>query len=728
MKFLFLPLLLCFTFIQAQTPKYNLDFEKVNKQEELPEGWIRWGNYTISANSETTYSGEYSAEIFSEDGNSFGSIAYKIPANYEGNYLQLEGYMKTENVEGSAGLLIRVDDIGGKTLAFKNMSMEKIEGTVDWKKYKVLVSFSGQAKTIYVGGILQGKGKAWFDDFTLKVGRKDIQTLKEKLPEYKPADLDSSFTDNSNFKIESLTNLQNKNLYKLGKVWGFLKYHHPEIAKGNFNWDYELFKILPEINSEKFDSVLVECIESLGAVAGGEKEMPDPKDFDYSVDLKWLEDEHFISPELSEELKKILTSNSEKDHYYIGFQRGVRNPDFKNEKAYTDMSYDDTGMKLLALFKYWNMIEYFFPYKNLIDKEWDEVLKEYIPKIVESSTEKEYKLDMLQLIGEISDTHANIWNNPEVLNDFFGRRIVPIKIRFIEEKPVVEFSEDSISNTIKKGDVISAINGKPVAEIIKENLDYYPASNYPTKLRDMARKLLRTNADSLKITSQNESGTYTETIQTQENWQVPVEEVSSHKMLKDDIGYIYPQSLRTDEINDIMKDYMDTEGIVLDLRCYPSDFIVFKMGNYIIPKPTKFAKFTNTSLENPGFYQFRNGLKNGNRLKRNYDGKIIILINENTQSQAEYTAMALRVAPRATVVGSTTAGADGNVSRIILPGDISTMISGIGVYYPDGTETQRVGIVPDIELEPTIKGFRNGEDELLNKAIQLIESDNSLAK
>jgi C-terminal processing protease CtpA/Prc len=52
------------------------------------------------------------------------------------------------------------------------------------------------------------------------------------------------------------------------------------------------------------------------------------------------------------------------------------------------------------------------------------------------------------------------------------------------------------------------------------------------------------------------------------------------------------------------------------------------------------------------------------------------------------------------------------------------MISGIGVYYPDGTETQRVGIVPDIEIRPTIGGIRNGKDELLEKAIELINLQN----
>ena len=83
--------------------------------------------------------------------------------------------------------------------------------------------------------------------------------------------------------------------------------------------------------------------------------------------------------------------------------------------------------------------------------------------------------------------------------------------------------------------------------------------------------------------------------------------------------------------------------------------------------------------------------------------------------------MALRAVPGAKVVGSTTAGADGNVSTIILPGNRSTGISGLGVYYPDGRETQRIGIVPDVVVTPTIEGVREGRDEVLERAVQLIE-------
>ena len=58
----------------------------------------------------------------------------------------------------------------------------------------------------------------------------------------------------------------------------------------------------------------------------------------------------------------------------------------------------------------------------------------------------------------------------------------------------------------------------------------------------------------------------------------------------------------------------------------------------------------------------------------------------------------------------------------MLPGNISTWISGLGIYYPDGRETQRVGIVPDVVTELAIAGIRAGRDEVLEEAVQLIEA------
>jgi C-terminal processing protease CtpA/Prc len=149
---------------------------------------------------------------------------------------------------------------------------------------------------------------------------------------------------------------------------------------------------------------------------------------------------------------------------------------------------------------------------------------------------------------------------------------------------------------------------------------------------------------------------------------------------------------------------------------------VFNLTRYLLDKPAAFAKFSLPEPGQPGLFTWSKPLQVPASRTTPYRGKVIILVNETTQSSAEYHAMALRATPCAMVVGSTTAGADGNVSQFYLPGGLSTMISGIGVYYPDGRETQRVGIVPDVEVCPTIPGIKAGRDEVLERAIQLIEA------
>ncbi|WP_197492243.1 S41 family peptidase [Arachidicoccus ginsenosidimutans] len=142
---------------------------------------------------------------------------------------------------------------------------------------------------------------------------------------------------------------------------------------------------------------------------------------------------------------------------------------------------------------------------------------------------------------------------------------------------------------------------------------------------------------------------------------------------------------------------------------------------------TPFAYFTLINLNLPGAISIGDTSSTGKycggvATTEHYNGKVVIIVNTSTQSNGEFTAMALSTVPNAKVIGSTTAGADGNVSIIRLPGGIATWISDLGVYYPDGTEAQRKGVKIDIPIKPTIKGIREGKDELLDKAMQIIES------
>jgi C-terminal processing protease CtpA/Prc len=178
-------------------------------------------------------------------------------------------------------------------------------------------------------------------------------------------------------------------------------------------------------------------------------------------------------------------------------------------------------------------------------------------------------------------------------------------------------------------------------------------------------------------------------------------------------------SIKDSDIPVIKKEFINTRGIIIDIRNYPSAFVPFTLGSFFSTSSAPFVKFTHGNINNPGEFAFTDELVIPGT-NNPYKGKLIVLVNEFTQSQAEYTAMAFRAGDNTTIVGSTTAGADGNVSEIMLPGGLKTMISGLGVYYPNGEQTQRIGIVPDIEVRPTIDGIRKGKDELLEKAIEII--------
>ena len=84
--------------------------------------------------------------------------------------------------------------------------------------------------------------------------------------------------------------------------------------------------------------------------------------------------------------------------------------------------------------------------------------------------------------------------------------------------------------------------------------------------------------------------------------------------------------------------------------------------------------------------------------------------------------MSLRNGPNVTVIGSNSIGADGNVTYLPLPGGLSVRFTGLGVYTPEGGQTQRIGLSPDIYVERTIAGVRDKRDELMEAAISYIMS------
>jgi C-terminal processing protease CtpA/Prc len=736
----YLPALLVCCSLSAQN---NFGFEDFKPGTDTLSAWNisngqKFGGGVFYIDGGEKHSGKYSLRIertMPDSVRKFTVASIKVPVDFDGSSLNISCWLKTEDVKYYSSLWFRIDDANRKVLNNVNYPWNpNLKGATGWTQYSTKVELPETASVVYLGFLLVGEGKVWADDFSVNIDGKSLEKVAGTGRTIHKALSDSAeFSSGSKVSINSLTNLQVENLSLLGKVWGFSKYYYPSVASGYYNWDYELFRFLPSYlnvsSSRDRDALLLNWVNSLGPVPVCKKCKDDFKNVVLKPDLYWI---NATSDSLKQVLNFIRENRHQGKQYYMDLFPGVGNPNILHENAYAQFDLPDAGYRLLSLFRYWNIIQYWFPDKQLIEEDWKNVLTEFIPKFVNVKSQMDYWNVSQQFIARIHDTHANLAVSKPEWNNRHGQYYPPVMVTFVGNDPVVSvIVKDTLSalSNIQRGDVIKTISGRKVEDIIKERLPNLAASNYPTQLRDLALQLLRSK-DSISTITIERDGKQMETklhhffpanYGRWYRYDFPYQADSSFFFIQPGVGYINLGKIKRKQIDSVFKVLEGSQGLIIDNRQYPGDFPLYEIVAKLNPESTPFAKFPTAELDYPGTFIVRRPISAGTKNKNYYRGKVIILVNENTQSSAEFNAMAFQTAPNSTVIGSTTAGADGNVTNFIyLPGGIFTRFSGIGVWYPDGRETQRVGIVPDIEVKRTVRGIKEGRDELVEKAIEII--------
>ena len=709
-----------------------LRFER-GEPDGFPAPWMGGPRETIRIDTTEVHGGKASARVerSADSANHFSTLTLSVPIDFVGERLELRGFIRTNDVEGFAGLWMRQDG-AMPNLAFDNMQRRQLRGTTPWTEHTISLPVHAEGKTLYFGFLLSGTGTAWVDDMQLLVDGKPIWTTPTApLPET-VLDRDHEFDVGSGIAPGSLSAEQVENLATLGRVWGLLKYHHPVVTQGQRHWDYELFRVMPSIlaaaDAAAADTVLLDWINSLGPVARRKPEAPTPAgDVHLPPDSRWIDTLASRSPALAEALRRVQAEGpTGQPQFYVSLAAGVKNPIFAHELPYREITGIDAGYQLLSLFRFWNIIQYWFPYRDLVD-DWDAVLSEFIPRLALATDPDVFDLEMMTVIARVGDTHANLWSSTRVRPPV-GEARVPVAMRFIGGEAVVaetlDAAGDDLAN-LRRGDVVLAIDGERVDELVRRWTPYYAASNQPTRLRDMGRMLLRGPAGPVRLgirragepadlVVERVAGSADRSLGVTHDLPGP-----AFRLLSPQVAYLKLSDVKQADVPGYLRQAAATKGWILDLRNYPSDFVVFALGSHLVERETPFARFTRADLARPGLFAFDDGVALRPKKPR-YAGRIVILVDEISQSSSEYHAMAFRAVPGAIVVGSTTAGADGNASHIALPGGRRSMISGIGVFYPDKRPTQQVGIVPDIEARPTVEGIRDGRDEVLEVALRQI--------
>jgi C-terminal processing protease CtpA/Prc len=707
----------------------------------FPAGWSGSTDGTVVTDCTVAHSGKCSARLerASSSSGAFSYLQAWIPIDFTGQTLQWSGWVKTENVSGFAAIFFGEYDANYNGLGFATTQGLAVEGSRGWTYYSVTLPVYGAVTQLQMGALLGGTGTAWVDDLQLQVDGKPVAAAPIIPPGFMS---DHQFDNGSGITIGSLSNIQIQNLATLAKVWGFLKYYHPAVTSGQHRWDYDLFRVLPAVlaagDGPTANQAIADWITArLGSVATCNPcATPITSDLYMGANLDWLSDVSLLGSSLSQTLQSVFANRTPADQtFFVSLVPYVYNPAFENESDYSTIALPDSGYQLLGLFRFWNMVQYFYPDRDVMadgaassPNYWDDVLQQSIPGIALAQSSLAYQQQLLLFIAKINDTHANLWSSLAARPPI-GSCQLPVQVRFVQGVPVVTgyLSTNGANSGLQIGDVIQQLDGTAVADLVTQWTPYYADSNQAARLRDIGNAMTQGACGAASVSilrgqqqlSLTPSRVLTSTLTLTSNGEDDLPG-NTFQMLPGNIAYLKLSSVAAAQSASYIQSAAGTKGLIIDIRNYPSDFVVFTLGDLLASEPVNFVQFTYGDVTTPGAFHWLLPPTGLMPTQPHYAGRVVVLVNEITQSQAEYTTMAFRAAG-AIVVGSTTAGADGNVSTVPLPGGLNSLFSGIGVFYPNHTPTQRVGIVPDVVATPTIAGIRAGRDEVLEEAVRLIE-------
>lgn len=392
------------------------------------------------------------------------------------------------------------------------------------------------------------------------------------------------------------------------------------------------------------------------------------------------------------------------------------------EKPYTEMIDPDLPHRMLALARLWSIIDRFYPYKHLIS-DWDAALRTMIPVFEDANGAKAYAAAVMEAVALVEDGHSGAFGHPAAMSVFGGTHVPPVQLRVVEGQYVVTHTT---SDAIKIGDVVTAIDGKPLRDRIAELRKYLTASTEVARTQRLLNASMRGEKDSeAVITVRNDDGSTREVRLKRDQPSVPQPQKTEpvYRVLDGNIGYADLTRLNVSDVDAMFDALKDTKAILFDMRGYPRG-TAWAIAPRINTNKAKYAaSFRRVQVAATSSEEMRSGfffdqplppLPEGESL---YTRPTAMLIDHRAISQSEHSGLFYEAANDTTFIGTPTAGANGDVTTFPLPGGFTVNFTGHDVRHIDGRQLQRVGLEPHIRVEPTIRGIREGKDEVLERAI-----------
>lgn len=522
---------------------------------------------------------------------------------------------------------------------------------------------------------------------------------------------------------------QKDQYYDFMKTWNFIKYYHPDVAGGKIDADSLFLVKIKSINSkDDFNSIIGKLTQNLN------KNFTIPAAAETSKDIL-IKDQNFDwfqkNRKVNSENKNLL-DNIYKNRY--NFELLKEGKLVSDEKKYSFPKKENLPpeYRLLALAKIQGIVDYLFPHKYIMDKGFEDFFKKSLDENSKINSRKDFEIILAKLVSKFKDSHAfSFYKQLNYRKEIFhGSYLAPFDFQIVDDHILVTkliFPEICSKAQINIGDKIISVNSKSIPQIIKEKGELLSTSNIEKLIFVLSKyennliwieDFQQQNLEVKSAKNNKKFSTKIEMIDPSDKekynlivdyLQDKIKKRESRKIAHNEVAYFKVNETlkfinnvnddKTDMVMDsILSNAAHKKAIVFDMREYPDwgGFFYHYIYKYFSPSENYFGKYYRQNLKNIGTFAYKDYdyfPAISDKTTHNYNGKVFILVNPDTRSASEWYSMSLqKIFPQSITIGQQTSGGDGDLVKVNLPGDYLLEFTGNGIFYPDNSQTQQVGI------------------------------------
>lgn len=388
-------------------------------------------------------------------------------------------------------------------------------------------------------------------------------------------------------------------------------------------------------------------------------------------------------------------------------------------KAIERLDIRDRATRLADVVLAWSLFEQFYPYFDVVKTDWPMALRTALTSAATDRDEPAFTITLRRLVAALHDGHGSVYvgNRPQAMPS--------VQLAWAENEVVISAPGDSgMAHGLARGDVLVAIDGRPTATVLAQMSALTSgATTQWVRTRALSTLLMGPNLSTVTVTvrgvDKGQRDIQLVRSSAKQDDEHRVEKISelSPGIMYVDLGHITDGDFKT-----ALPQLLRATGIVFDMRGYPRQVNTAAILSHLTDTVIHSAHFYTPVRTKPDGREigYLDGAWTLSPVAPRLTARLTFLSGGGAISYAESTLGVVEAYKLGDIIGSASAGTNGNVNGLTLPGGYSVAWTGMRVVKRDGTPHHGIGVLPTVQVVPTIAGIRAGRDEVLERAVEVL--------